>query len=253
MMAAHELVTPRQLTADPRRRLDFPQLLNARDLGGCPTLDGGRTRWRSLLRGDDLAQLNTAGLRALADYGIETVIDLRWRAEVERHPSPIPAALPQVHYRQVSLLTPSEDEWRERSVDATKELWNCVVLEQVRLELREVLRAIAAAAPGPLLFHCIAGKDRTGLVAALLLALAEVLPEAIAHDYALSSANLRDGYLERYAHLEPEQILAALHCPEEGAYNMLKFLAHAGGVRAYLREIGLAGDEIAALRARLRE
>ncbi|HXZ60892.1 MAG TPA: tyrosine-protein phosphatase [Steroidobacteraceae bacterium] len=252
-MAAHELVTPRQLTADPRRRLDFPQLLNARDLGGCPTLDGGRTRWRSLLRGDDLAQLNTAGLRALADYGIETVIDLRWRAEVERHPSPIPAALPQVHYRQVSLLTPSEDEWRERSVDATKELWNCVVLEQVRLELREVLRAIAAAAPGPLLFHCIAGKDRTGLVAALLLALAEVLPEAIAHDYALSSANLRDGYLERYAHLEPEQILAALHCPEEGAYNMLKFLAHAGGVRAYLREIGLAGDEIAALRARLRE
>jgi protein-tyrosine phosphatase len=253
MMAAHELVTPRQLTADPRRRLDFPRLLNARDLGGCPTLDGGRTRWRSLLRGDDLAQLNAAGLRALADYGIETVIDLRWRTEVQRHPSPIPAALPQVRYRQVSLLTPTEDEWRERSVDATKELWNCVVLEQVRLELREVLRAIAAAAPGPLLFHCIAGKDRTGLVAALLLALAEVVPEAIAHDYALSSANLRDGYLERYAHMEPEQILAALHCPEEGAYNMLKFLAHAGGVRAYLREIGLAGEEIAALRARLRE
>jgi protein-tyrosine phosphatase len=253
MMAARELVTPRELTADPRRRLDFPQLLNARDLGGCPTLDGGRTRWRSLLRADDLAQLDDAGLRALADYGIETVIDLRWREETERHPSPIPAALPQVHYRQVSLLTPSEDEWRERSVDATKELWNCVVLERVRLELREVLGAIAAAAPGPLLFHCIAGKDRTGLVAALLLALADVVPEAIAHDYALSSTNLRDGYLERYAHRERQQILAALHCPEEGAYNMLKFLAHAGGVRAYLREIGLASDEIAALHARLRE
>ncbi|HVH83052.1 MAG TPA: tyrosine-protein phosphatase, partial [Steroidobacteraceae bacterium] len=71
------------------------------------------------------------GLAALVDYGIETVIDLRWRAEVERHPSPIPAALPQVHYRQVSLLTPTEDEWRERSADASKELWNCVVLEQV--------------------------------------------------------------------------------------------------------------------------
>ena len=253
MMATGELPTPRDLTADPRRRLDFPRLLNARDLGGCPTLDGGCTRWRSLLRADDLAQLSAAGLRSLAAYGIETVIDLRWRAEVERHPSPIPAALPRVHYRQVSLLTPSEDEWRERSVDATKELWNCVVLEHVRLELRQVLGTIAAAAPGPLLFHCIAGKDRTGLVAALLLALADVVPEAIAHDYALSSANLRDGYLERYAHLEPARILSALHCPEEGAYNMLKFLAHAGGVRAYLREIGLRADEIGALRARLRD
>ena len=252
-MAAQEPLTPRQLAADPQRRLDFPRLLNARDLGGCPTLDGARTRWRSLLRADDLAQLDEAGLRALADYGVATVIDLRWRAETERHPSPIPSELPQIHYRQLSLLTPTEDEWRERALDATKELWNCVVLEEVRLELRVVLQAIAAAAPGPLLFHCLAGKDRTGLVAALLLALADVVPEAIAHDYALSSTYLRDGYLHRYAHRDPEQILAALHCPEEGAYNMLKFLAHAGGVRAYLREIGLARAEITALRARLRE
>ena len=252
-MAARELVAPRHLTTDPRRRLTFPRLLNARDLGGCPTVDGAHTRWRSLLRADDLAQLDAEGLRALADYGITTVVDLRWHEETERHPSPIPAALPQIDYRRISLLTATEDEWRERGGDATKELWNCVVLEEVRLELREVLAAIAAAAPGPLLFHCIAGKDRTGLVAALLLALADVLPEAIAQDYAQSSANLRDGYLQRYAHVDPERILAVLHCPEEGAYNMLKFLAHAGGVRAYLREIGLTGDEIAALRARLRD
>jgi protein-tyrosine phosphatase len=242
-----------ELQSDPRRRLDLPRLLNARDLGGCPTLDGARTRWRSLVRADDLAQLDAAGLHALAAYGIETVIDLRWPTEAERHPSPIPAALPHIRYRQLSLLTPTENEWRERSADATKELWNCVVLERVRLELREVLAAIAAAAPGPLLFHCLAGKDRTGLVAALLLALADVVPEAIAHDYALSGANLRDGYLERYGHRDPGEILAALRCPEEGAYNMLKFLAHAGGVRAYLREIGLTSGEVSALHARLRE
>ena len=242
-----------ELRFDPRRRLDLPRLLNARDLGGCPTLDGGQTRWRSLVRADDLAQLDAAGLRALAAYGVETVIDLRWPTEAERHPSPIPAALPHVRYRQLSLLTPTEDEWHERSADATKELWNCVVLERVRLELREVLAAIAAAAPGPLLFHCLAGKDRTGLVAALLLALADVVPEAIAHDYALSSANLRAGYLERYGHRDPDEILAALRCPEEGAYNMLKFLDHAGGVRAYLREIGLTSGEVAALHARLRQ
>jgi len=238
---------------DSPRRLEFPRLLNARDLGGCPTVDGARTRWRSLVRADDLSQLDAAGLRALADFGIETVIDLRWQEEAQRHPSPVPGALPHVRYQRVSLLTPTEDEWRARCEDAGKELWNCVVLEQVRVELRMVLGAIAAAAPGPLLFHCIAGKDRTGLVAALLLALADVVPEAIARDYAESGANLREGYLRRYPAVEPEQILAALHCPEEGAYNMLKFLAHAGGVRTYLREIGLGSGEVERLRSRLRE
>jgi len=246
-------VPPAPSADDLRRRLDFPQLLNARDLGGHPTLDGGTTRWRSLLRADDLAQLEAAGLEALKNYGIETIIDLRWPEEAQRHPSPVPDALPQVRYLRVSLLTPSEDEWRLRAEEATKELWNCVVLERVRTELRYVLAVIAAAPPGPLLFHCIAGKDRTGLVAALLLALADVEPASIARDYALSSGNLREGYLKRYADADPERILMALRCPEEGAYNMLKFLAHAGGVRSYLREIGLTGTEIAALRARLRE
>ncbi len=238
---------------EPQRRLSFPGLLNVRDLGGCPTMDGERTRFGSLVRADDLAQLSDEGVRALDEFGIETVIDLRWPQEARRHPSPIPRLLQRVHYRQVPLLTPSEDEWRLRGGDATKELWNCVVLERVRAELRQVLAVIAAAAPGALLFHCVAGKDRTGLIAALLLALADVVPEAIARDYAASTDSLREGYLTRYPHVDPEHILSALHCPEEGAHNMLKFLAHAGGVRSYLREIGLSGEEIASLRARLRD
>ena len=253
MTASATLEPPDVSTEHPGRRLAFPQLLNARDLGGCPTLDGGRTRFRSLVRADDLAQLNEAGLKALADYGIETVIDLRWTEEAQRHPSPIPHLLPQMRYQRLALLTPTEDEWRMRSADATKELWNCVVLEKVRAELKEVLAAIAAAAPGAVLFHCVAGKDRTGLVAALLLALADVVPETIARDYAASTDSLREGYLTRYATVDPARILAALHCPEEGAHNMLKFLAHAGGVRAYLREIGLTAAEISRLRARLRD
>src|SRR6266853_1046596 len=95
-------------------------------------------------------------------------------------------------------------------------------------------------------------RDRTGLIAALLLALADAEPEAIARDYAVSSANLRDGYLKRYAEADPQRILEALRCPEEGAYNMLQFLAAAGGVRAYLAHIGLQEDEIERLRGRLR-
>ena len=237
---------------DQKRLLHFPNLLNARDLGGYPTVDGAQTSWRSLVRADDLAQLTAQGVRALADYGVETVVDLRWPEEAALHPSPVPAALPQVRYERISLLTRTEDEWRLRSRDVAKELWKCVVLEHVRVELRHVLAAIAAAPAGPLLFHCVAGKDRTGLIAALLLAVADAEPQAIARDYAMSSANLRDAYLERYAAADPQRILEALRCPEEGAYNMLQFLADAGGVRAYLAQIGLKENQIERLRARLR-
>jgi protein-tyrosine phosphatase len=236
-----------------QRRLVFPALLNARDLGGLPTQDGGRTRARSLLRADDLVQLTPEGLKALGQYGVVTVLDLRWPEEAARYPSPVPLGLPQVRYQHVSLLTHTEDEWRLRSRDVVKELWKCVVLERARRELKQVLQVIACAAPGPLLFHCIAGKDRTGLVAALLLTLADVTPAAIAADYAQSAENLRDGYLQRYAEADPARILEALRCPEEGAYNMLEFLSAAGGVRAYLERLGLSPEEVAALRARLRD
>jgi protein-tyrosine phosphatase len=232
--------------------LNFPNLQNARDLGGLPTTDGGLTRMRSLLRADDLAQLDAAGLQALADYGVGTILDLRWSEEAARQPSPVPAGLPQLRYERISLLTHTEDEWRLRSRDFTKEQWKCAVLAHVRMELQQVLSFMAAAAPQPLLFHCVAGKDRTGLIAALLLALADVTPAAIARDYAISEVNLREGYLKRYAEAEPARILEALRCPEEGAHNMLQFLAEAGGVRAYLAQIGLTRAEIERLRARLR-
>jgi protein-tyrosine phosphatase len=234
------------------RRLHFPELRNARDLGGLPTVGGGETRRRSLLRSDDLAQLTLAGVRALADYGVETILDLRWPEEASAHPGPLPAALPRLRYERVSLLTGTEDEWRLRSRDVAKELWKCAVLEHARAELRHVLAVIANAAPGPLLFHCVAGKDRTGLVAALLLALADVEPAAIAADYAQSSGNLAEEYLRRYPHSDAARILDALRCPPEGAYNMLEFLGRAGGVRAYLAQLGLTATDIERLRARLR-
>jgi protein-tyrosine phosphatase len=236
-----------------QRRLEFPDLLNARDLGGCPTVDGAVTRWRSLLRADDLAQLTPQGLQALRDYGVATVLDMRWADEARRYPSQLRQVLPEVRYVHSSLLTATEDEWRRRSGDVSKEGWTCVAMRQAGPELREVLTVIASAPPGPLLFHCVAGKDRTGLVAALLLALAEVTPEAIASDYAESGPNLRDGYLKRFADADPARIMEAIRCPEEGVHNMLSFLDAAGGVRAWLRHLGLSRRQIATLYARLRD
>ncbi len=238
---------------DPRRILDLPALLNARDLGGYPTLDGARTRWRSLVRADDLVQLTAAGVRGIRTFGIETVLDLRWPEEVSAHPSPIARDLVHVRYEHVSLLAPAEAEWRALEAGCTKEMWKCAVLDHTRAELGQVLRTIAAASPGPLLFHCMAGKDRTGVVAALLLALGDVVPEAIAYDYAASAEQLREGYLRRYADMDPAVILEALRCPEEGVYNMLDYLERHGGIRAYLERIGLEAGEIERLRGRVRE
>jgi protein-tyrosine phosphatase len=238
---------------DQNRLLNFPSLLNARDLGGYPTVDGARTRWRSLLRTDDLAQLTAEGIRALADYGIETVVDLRWPEEIKISPSPIPRDLKHVRYEQVSLLKPTAEAWCELTQDCTKEQFKCAVLEHTRQELREVLQIIAEASPGPLLFHCVAGKDRTGLIAALMLAIADVVPDEIARDYAASTDNLRDSYLQRFASTDPKEVLEAVRCPEEGVHNMLDYLNDQGGVRAYLACIGISPAQLERLRTRLRQ
>ena len=84
--------------AEHQRAVHFPDLLNVRDLGGCPTMDGAETRWRSLLRADDLAQLTPEGVRALADYGIGTILDLRWPEEAARHPGPVVEAARPIRY-----------------------------------------------------------------------------------------------------------------------------------------------------------
>jgi len=231
----------------------FPALLNARDLGGHPTVDGDVTRQRSLIRADDLAQLSSAGLEALAAHGIETVLDLRWPQETAAAPSPVPRRLPGVRYVSVSLLADNPAQWGTLGGYCAKEQWKCTVLERLRPQLREALSVIAAAGPGPLLFHCVAGKDRTGIIAALLLTLAEATPAAIAGDYAASTGNLRDAYLRRYGKADRAAIIEAVRCPQQAVYNMLEYLDRAGGIRAYLNDIGLGTAEIGRLRARLRD
>jgi protein-tyrosine phosphatase len=237
---------------DPRRILSFPSWYNARDLGGYPTSDGQTTRWGSVLRADDPGQLTPQGLEALAGLGVTTVVDLRWPQEITASPNPIARGLPQIRYHNISLLARTEDEWGTLCGEIPKERWVCCVLEHCRAELKEVLGTIADAAPGPLLFHCVAGKDRTGAIAALLLALADALPEAIAYDYAMSAENLREHYLVRYAELGRDEILEAVRCPPQGVHNMLAYVQEYGGIEGYLQDIGLTPGSVAHLRSRLR-
>lgn len=233
------------------RDLPFPDLLNARDLGGCSTKHGQETRWRSLLRTDDLCRLNPAGKQALLDYGVRTVIDLRWPVDAETQPNFLHARQSELQHQHISLLGASLDTWRTLSPHRPKELFNCLVLEHFQHELCTVLQAIAAAPTGGVLFHCVSGKDRTGVVAAILLALVDVETETIIQDYGLSTEKLREPYLAAFPNA-PAATLERVRCPPEQIHNMLAYLdEHYGGVAIYLHAIGLSSNEIDHLQERL--
>jgi protein-tyrosine phosphatase len=165
-----------------------PYLANLRDLDGLPTTDGGRTRpgvlWRSdaPLPGD----ATTHGPGGLA-WPPPTVVDLRNPEELEGHPHPLPALgsrlveLPLIRALAPDVLmrgAPPEREQR-RTLD---ELY-LLLVRIGEAWLPELVR-LAAHAPGPLLVHCAAGKDRTGVAVALLLRAAGVERAAVAADFA---------------------------------------------------------------------
>jgi protein-tyrosine phosphatase len=233
-------------------RLDFPRLLNARDLGGLRMRGGARTRARAFLRTDDLCNLTPDGVRKLVDYGLTSVIDLRWPEELAGRSNPFQDGHDSVRWTHVSLLADSEPAWRAKSADVPKERWNIEVLDHSGPEIAEVFRAVAEAPRGVVLFHCKAGKDRTGVVAALLLAVADVEPEDIAWDYAVSTEYIRDAYLASHAPERRAAVLEDVRCPPEQVATMLAHLEERwGGVKRYLASLGLGSRELNAVRTRL--
>lgn len=234
------------------RHLTFPLLLNARDLGNCPRHDDTLTRTGQFIRADELERLTSGGIAALSDYGVRTILDLRWPEEAAQRPSIFQGLQhPHINYVHVSMLGPSEERWRAQRPPVVKETWNNVVLDLAQTGLRDGLRAIAQATAGTVLFHCYSGKDRTGILAALLLDLAEVQPEFIAEDYAVTTERLREAYLAQHPD-EHEAILESVRCPPNNIYNMLAHLQmHYGGTANYLRHIGLSDAEIEQIRRKL--
>jgi protein-tyrosine phosphatase len=237
------------------RRLAWEGVLNARDLGGYVTADGRETRWAAVVRSDSLAALRPAGRQALLDYGVRSMVDLRLPEEVADHPNPF--AEPDTHgiaYANVSILDPAVPPPDEVSTLAADYMG---ILDRYREAVAAVMRAIANAPEGGVLVHCAAGKDRTGLIAALLLGLVGVAPGTIAADYALTAECLRprdEEWLENGPGDRAERE-AWLRKFAPTAEVMLELLDHMderyGGVEGYLRQAGVAPVDLARLRARL--
>jgi protein-tyrosine phosphatase len=237
------------------RRLAWEGCLNARELGGYPTADGRETRWGAVVRSDSPAALTEAGRAALADYGVRAIVDLRLPTELADAPNPF--AEPGDHgiaYTNVSFIDPAF-----APPDAVTTLADdyLQMLDRYRRPVAEAITAVAQAPPGVVLVHCAAGKDRTGLVAALLLALAGVPDETVAADYAMTGEALRP-QLEAWLDSDPagraeREALLARYAPT--AEVMLEVLARLadryGGVEPYLLEAGVPQADLDRLRDRL--
>jgi protein-tyrosine phosphatase len=245
------------------RDLTWEGCLNVRDLGGHQTEDGAETRFGSVVRADTVSRLTPAGWQALVDYGVRTVIDLRGDHEREEDP---PGELP-VDVLHVPFMEASEAEWEEIAeqlekldelpvAEATREAY-LIFLERFKPNVAAAVRAVAKAPEGGVVVHCVGGKDRTGLLAALLLHVAGVPEADIADDYALSEERLRprhDAWLEAAeTEAERRRLERITQTPPEvitGVFGELE--RRHGSIDAYLRSAGVSDEEIARARSRLR-
>ena len=244
------------MTDEAARRLTWDGCFNVRDVGGYATEDGATIRWRTLLRADSLSRLTPAGCDALVSHGVRTIVDLRGAAEADEdiHPfGPKGSHVGSAGYLHWPVRDP-EDLELEALFNATTGLLATYQLNVDRCapRLAAVVRAFADAPEGGVLIHCQVGKDRTGIVIALLLALAGVPNETIVADYAPSGANIRPLYDQWHAAGRSVSYDAWQSHPG----TMQALLEHLerthGGVQAYLLAGGLTPEEITRVRARLR-
>jgi protein-tyrosine phosphatase len=239
------------------RRVPFVGITNLRDLGGYPTADGGTTRWGQVFRADALHKLTADDLEAFAALGVRTVFDLRGDVERREFPGPVPSRHVPITGRpaDVTLPPPPADMSAADGEQILRDMY-VGILEHSAANVAAVLRGLTDPDQVPAVFHCHGGKDRTGVVAAVLLLALGVDRETVLDDYEAT---------RRYRRFEDQQDslanLLANGVPPEAAAGVLGTPRWAmaaavdalddvyGGVERYLLEVAaLTPGEVTALR-----
>jgi protein-tyrosine phosphatase len=234
------------ISAEPDRHLPLDGTRNVRDVGGYPAGPGRRTRWRTLLRSDELTRLPDHAQQQLLDLGLRQVIDLRWPEELESSPNVFRRSR-AVRYLSVPLL--ADDPTPHAGLAGMYRH----VFDARAPQLARVVRALLADDGLPAIIGCAAGKDRTGVTIALLLDVAGVPTDVIVDDYALSAGYFASPVtrveLDDWRHRP-----LVVDSPPEFMAGALDHLDRVhGGARALLRRQGIAEAEIEALVDRLTE
>jgi len=240
------------------RTITLEGCLNFRDLGGYPTADGGQVRWRRMFRSDALHALTPVDVARLRDeLGLATVVDLRSTAEL-RADGDGPLGRERIVHHHVPLFDGEAIRSEERPLSITLADRYWLLAEYAKAKIARVLTTLAAS-EGPAVYHCAAGKDRTGVISAVILGVLGVPDEVIVADYAATKDNLEaiierlmatKSYATVLANLPPD----TLHAEAE---TMVAFLERIrteyGDMRAYARAAGVAPDALEALLVRLVE
>ena len=204
-----------------------------------------------LVRSDFLGNLTATGRAALVAYGVTTVLDLRSASEVVSKPNPFAGGSgpAYVHHELI-------DDANMRQIGDSPDMFDryLMILDSRPQAFRAIFDSVAEA-EGGVLFHCYAGKDRTGVIAAMLLALAGVSPDDIALDYGETDLCLAPQYERWISEAAPERREAfrqELRCPPERILGVLDHLQRRwGGVEGYLEASGIAPANIDRLTTRL--
>lgn len=237
------------------QRLPLDGTVNTRELGGYPVAGGGQTAWHRFLRSDALCELTDSDVEFLRGYGVSLVLDLRGADEATQLPDR--SLGDGVLYRNVTLIDfDAADAEQMRALLESGE----VRAGEAYVPMIENRDAVASAMRAVLevptdrcvLFHCHAGKDRTGVLAMVLLALAGVDRQDIVANYAQTRPNLlrREAYrlaFERSG--EMREVIDSL--PETMSFSYDYMVSTYGDAEGYLRACGLASDELDGLRAHL--
>ena len=240
-----------------RRELALDGAFNARDLGGLRTRAGTVVRRGLVYRAGDLARLTAAGADQLSALGVATIIDLRTSAEVERR-GRFPFEDHGITYWHRPLLdvraTEPEAQLADLPPDVLDQLYRRLATDG-SANIGLVLMRLAEQPALPALVHCVAGKDRTGTVIAVLLALLGVPDQDIAADYAVSEAGLA-AFRARAAEHDTDAAVWLTRVPpqlrEARPRTMIDFLdwlrERHGSVERYAASIGVTDAAVAALR-----
>lgn len=237
------------------RELKLEVAHNVRHIGGYRTQDG-RITSDVMIRSAGLQGLTEAGLRTLADSGIKAIVDLRSTVERGQNVTPDPSGFGIQHVfaavfeQDQSPVGQSHDEFPGYAVVYER------MLETGRDAYRTLFEVMADT-DGRVLFHCAAGKDRTGVAAALMLGLAGVSDATIVEDYALSEtllAPMISEWLPKMAErgISEERGRQLMGSPAADMESTLRHIATMYGSPAgYLESIGLSTQAISAARSRM--
>jgi protein-tyrosine phosphatase len=238
-----------------QRHLNIDGTYNVRDLGGYRTTAGHLTRWHTLVRADKLNRISPTGQKCLQDYGIHSVIDLRYSPEVASEPD-VFANDGVIHYRHMPLYELSGDGTLPVVPYDLKDLYR-MILDHRQEQIRSIISELLLPGRLPAIVHCTAGKDRTGIIVALLLGAVDVPHEVIVEDYALSDQYLRilNSELRQQAisnGYDAEWFDRLLQCQPETMQDTLSHLDDKyGGIKDYLLQCGITANQFRQLHVSL--